>query len=67
MRGSLTALQLIFGMTVSNLCMYLRFGCRVVVKALMSDSLAKIAIPSNKEIAPYKEAIGMIYPLLSDV
>ena len=67
MRGSLTALQLIFGMTVSNLCMYLRFGRRVVVKALMSDSLAKIAIPSTKEIAPYKEAIGMIYPLLSNV
>jgi hypothetical protein len=33
-RGSLMALQLIFGMTCSNLCMYLRFGRRVIVEAL---------------------------------
>ena len=32
-----------------------------------SYSLAKIAIPSNEEIALYKEAVGAIYPLLSDV
>ena len=50
-RGSQTALQLIFGMTCSNLCMYLRFGRRVIVKALKSDSLTKIAIPSNEETA----------------
>jgi hypothetical protein len=50
MRGSLTALQLIFGTTCSNLCMYLRFGRRLIAEALKSDSLAKIAIPSNKEI-----------------
>ena len=66
-RGSLTALQLVFGMTSSNLCMYLRFGRRVIVEALKSDPLAKIAIPSNEEIALYKEVIGAIYPLLSDV
>ena len=28
---------------------------------------AKIAIPSNEEIASYQEAVGAIYPLLSDV
>ena len=66
-RGSLTALQLIFGMTCSNLCMYLRFGRRVIVEALKSDPLAKIAIPSNEEITSYKEAVGAIYPLLYDV
>jgi len=66
-RGSLTALQLVFGMTCSNLCMYLRFGRRVIVEALKSDPLARIAIPSNEEIASYKEAVGAIYPLLSDV
>ena len=43
-RGSLLA-QLIFGMTCSNLCMYLSFGRRVIVEALKSDSLPKIAIP----------------------
>ncbi len=66
-RGSLTTLQLIFGMTCSNLCMYLRFGRRVIVEALKSDPLAKIAIPSNEEITSYKEAVGAIYPLLYDV
>ena len=66
-RRSLMALQLIFGLTCSNLCMYLRFGRRVIVEALKSDSLAKIAIPSNEDIMLYQEAIGAIYLLLSDV
>ena len=66
-RGSLTALQLVFGMTCSNLCMYLRFGRRVIVEALKNDPLARVAIPSNAEITSYKEAVGAIYPLLSDV
>ena len=47
--------------------MYLRFGRRVIVEALKSDPLAKIAIPSNEEITSYKEAVGAIYPLLYDV
>ena len=67
MRGSLAALQLIFGMTCSNLCMYLRFGRRVIVEALKSDALAMIAIPSEEIIVSYQEAVGAIYPLLSDV
>jgi hypothetical protein len=66
-RGPLTALQLICGMLSSNLCMYLRFGCRVIVEALKNDSLAKICIPSAKEVAAYKQAIGMAYLLLSNV
>jgi hypothetical protein len=61
------ALQLIFGLTCSNLCMYLRFGRRVIVDALKSDSLAKIAIPLNKDIMSYQVAVGAIYPLLSYV
>jgi hypothetical protein len=56
-----------FWLTCSNLCMYLRFGRRVILKALKSDSLAKIAIPSNEDILSYLEAVGAIYPLLSNV
>jgi len=56
-RGSLAALQLIFGMTCSNLCIYLRLGRRTIGEALKSDSLAKIAIPSNEDIESYKETI----------
>jgi len=55
------ALQLVFGMTCSNLCMYMRFGRRVIVEALKSDPLAKI------EIASYKEVVGVIYTFLFDV
>jgi len=47
--------------------MYLRFGHRVIVGALKCDFLAKNAIPSNKEVVSYKEAIVAIYPLLSNV
>ena len=61
------ALQFIFGMTCSNLCMYLCYGRRVIVEALKSDSLAKIAISSNEDIASYQEAVGAMYPLLSNV
>ena len=60
------ALQSIFGMPCSNLCMYMHFGHRVIVKALKSDSLTKIAIPSNDDIALYKDAIGAFthsYPM----
>jgi hypothetical protein len=39
----------------------------MIVEALKSDSLAKIAILSNEKIASYKEAVGAMYPLLSDV
>jgi hypothetical protein len=66
-RGPITVLQLISGMTSSNLCMYLRFGCRIIVEALKNDSLAKICIPSTENIAVYKQAVSTVYPLLSDV
>ena len=44
--------------------MYLRFSCRMIVDVLKSESLAKIAIPWNEDIPPYKESVGRIYPLL---
>jgi len=47
--------------------MYLRIGHRVIVEALKSDPLATIAIPSNEKIALYTDAVGAMYPLLSDV
>jgi hypothetical protein len=37
--------------------MYLRLGRHTIVEALKSDSLAKIAIPSNEDIESYKETI----------
>jgi hypothetical protein len=66
-RGSLTALQLIFGMTTSILGMYLRSGCRVIGEVMKNDSLAKICIPSAKDVAAYKQAIGAMYPFFFNV
>ncbi len=63
-RGSLTVLQLIFGMSSSNLHMYLNFGQRVIVEALKNDSLSKITIPAAEDIAVYQQAVGAVYPLL---
>jgi hypothetical protein len=47
--------------------MYLCFGCCVIIEALKSDAFAMIVIPSEEIIASYQEAVGVIYPLLSDV
>jgi hypothetical protein len=47
--------------------MYLRFGRHVIFKALKSDALTMIVIPLEEIIASYQEAVGAIYPLLSDV
>jgi hypothetical protein len=46
-----------------NLC----FCHHLIVEALKSDSLAKLVIPSNEEITTYKEAVDVLYPLLSGV
>jgi hypothetical protein len=66
-RGLLTVLQLIFGMSNSNLHMYLRFGCHIIVEALKNNSLSEITICGAEDIAVYQQAVGAIYPLLLDV
>jgi hypothetical protein len=40
-RGSMAALQLIFGLFYANLCLYLRFGCRIIVEVFRDDPLAQ--------------------------
>ena len=55
-RGSLNVLQLVFGLTYSNLCVYLRFGIRLIVETFRNDPLARVSIPSGEEIESFKEA-----------
>jgi hypothetical protein len=50
----------VFGMMVSDLCMYLCFGRHVIAEALKSGSLAKTVIPLKDEITLYNETIGAI-------
>ena len=66
-RGSLMHLQMCFGMTMTNLAMYLRFGRRIIVEILSRNKFAKIALPSPEKIEQYKTIIQSRYPLLEDV
>ena len=58
---------MIFGMTMTNFSMYLRFGCRIMVEVFSKDALAQIRIPSRNEIKSYQEAIGERHPNIGDV
>jgi len=61
------ALQLIFGMTFTNLDNYLLFGKRIIVKVLRKDQRAHVRIPSSEKIEEYKEMVRNRHPFLTDV
>jgi hypothetical protein len=65
-RGLLNVLQLIFGLTYTNLSVYLRFGECLFVKTFRDDLLARVSIPSMEEIESFKEAFAAWHPLLTD-
>lgn len=65
-RGSMNVLQLVFGLTYSNLSVYLRFGIRLIVEIFSDDPLARVAIPSNDEIESFKAAFAERHPILND-
>ncbi len=65
-RGSLNVLQLIFGLTYTNLSEYLRFGIRLIVDTFRDNPLARVSIPSVEEIETFKAAFAMWHPLLND-
>jgi hypothetical protein len=66
-RGSLMALQLIFGMTYTNLDEYLLFGKRIIIKVLRGHPMAQVKIPSSEKIAEYKAMVYNRHPNLHDV
>jgi hypothetical protein len=49
-RGVLNVLQLVFGLTYTNLSVYLRFGIQLIVKTFRDDPLPRVSIPSADEI-----------------
>ncbi len=65
-RGLLNVFQLVFGLTYTNLSVYLRFGMRLFVKMFRDDKLARVKIPSAEEIESFKEAFAARDPLLTD-
>jgi hypothetical protein len=66
-RGLLMALQLIFGMTYSNLNDYLLFGKRIIVMVLRHDDRAAVQIPSSEKINEYKQKLVNRHRFLTDV
>ena len=65
-RGSMNVLQLVFGLTYTNLNVYLRFGIRLIVEIFRSDPLARVSLPSADDIASYMSAFSERHPLLTD-
>ena len=66
-RGSMMVLQLIFGMTMTNLSVYLRFARRIIIKVLRNDPMAAIRLPSSDKIEVYKHAIQERHQRLENV
>ncbi len=65
-RGPLNVLQLVFGLTYSNLSVYLRFRIRLIVEIFHDDLIARVSLPSTEEIDEYKAAFAARHPLLHD-
>ena len=65
-RGPLNVLQLVFGLTLTNLSVYLRFGIRLIVETFRDDPLASVSIPSAEKIETFKAAFAVRHPLLND-
>ena len=65
-RGPLNVLQLVFGLTYTNLCVYLRYGIRLMVETFHNDPLARVSIPSAEDIETFKVAFSKRHPLLND-
>jgi hypothetical protein len=59
-------LQLVFGLTYSNLSVYFRFGVQLFIKMFKDDTLAQVSIPSAEDIKSCKEAFAAWHPLLTD-
>ncbi len=54
---SLMVLQLIFGMTYTNLDDYLLFTKRIIVMVLRDHPMAQVRIPSSEKIEEYKDMV----------
>ena len=66
-RGSLMALQMLFGLTMSPLQKYLQFSKRILIKVLANNELAQIRMPCLDDIEKYRSMIARRHPNLPDV
>ena len=66
-RGSLTLLQVIFGLSRTGVEVYLRFGKRLLIKLLSRDVNSKIGTPNRCRVESYMEAVREMHPALEGV
>lgn len=66
-RGSLMALQLIFGMTMTPVGKYIQFARRILVRVLKTNDIAKITMPTVEKLEEYRTMIAERHPALPDV
>jgi hypothetical protein len=55
-----------FGLTYSNLSVYLRFGMCIIIETFRHDPLARASIPSAEDIESFKAAFAEQHLLLND-
>jgi hypothetical protein len=56
----------IFGLTYTNLSVFLRFGICLIVEIFHDDPLARVSLPLPEEINEYKGVLGERHPLFHD-
>ena len=66
-RGALPILQLVFGLSYSVLCLFLKFGMRILFKLLLREEGAKVALPSVETIMEFMDVVEEKYPALQHV
>jgi hypothetical protein len=63
-KGSLLALQQVFGATHLVLSLFLRHSIKLLYKVLKEEPSARVENPSEEEIRGYQEVISSNFPVL---
>ncbi len=63
-RGSFFALQMVFGVSHSVLCMFLKFSMRLLFQMLREEVDARVDLPSVEEIAECQDVVRRNFPAL---
>ncbi len=66
-KGPLQVLQMVFGLSYSVLCLFLKFAIRLLLKVLLQEDAAKVAIPSAASVREMMEVIEEKFPALDGV
>jgi DDE superfamily endonuclease len=66
-RGSYVELQKYFGLSYTVVSLWMRFSRILLLRILLKHPDAKVALPTNKEVHTFQQAIKRKYPAIPDV